>query len=59
MNKMPEVEEYIPFLFHGEAIEKCFEGRLPVVGDSIEMVCYEVTGEGNEMKIKCKWRVKE
>jgi hypothetical protein len=57
-------EKYIPpFMLSGDndkALSKMFDGKVPKVGDAIEMVCYEVsTSDSGMRQIRCKWRVKD
>ena len=47
--------EFTPFMLSGseETIAMHFAGRLPVPGDVVELVCYEVS----DRAVKLAWRV--
>jgi hypothetical protein len=53
------VTEFVPFMFSGspEHIAQMIRGRLPQVGDVVEMVCYEVIEKDGTMFVKCHWQV--
>lgn len=52
--------QFIPLQFQGEPddIGKMFDGKIPEVGDLIEVICYEVIEKEGKLWINCKWRVK-
>ena len=57
------VTKFIPFCFSGspDNLAKHFEnGIIPKVGDSIELVCYEITTSDitGLTQINCAWKVK-
>lgn len=55
------VNEFIPFVFSGsqEQLENMFDGPLPLEGDAVDLVCYEIEKIADGFKIKCRWRVRK
>lgn len=53
--------EDTPVLLSGadNELRLMFDGKLPEVGDTVGMVCYEVTEKDGKKSIKLKWKVEE
>ena len=51
-----QIPEFVPFMISmntPEELASCFEGPIPVIGDSVEFFCYGMVGNSRMFK----WRV--